>query len=103
MSDTITLRLDVCDEFLDGKLATIEYTYLEPETGYMGAYLGAAVEIDAVVIGSGEYLDSLDEDEQKALARQVLEAVEEGWQQEVADREWDASINDHYLACTKGY
>lgn len=103
MSDTITLRLDVCDEFLDGKLATIEYTYLEPETGFGGAYLGASVEIDAVVIGSGEYLDSLDADDVKLLAKRVLEAIEEGWQAAEADREWNASVNDHYLACTKGY
>jgi hypothetical protein len=103
MSDTIILTLDCCDEFLDGKLATIAYTYLEPEAGYMGAWQPAAVELDAVVIGSGEYLDSLDADEQKALARRVLEAIEEGWREAEASREWDASLTDHCLAVTKGY
>jgi hypothetical protein len=103
MIDTVTLKLDCCDEFLDGKLATIEYTYLEPETGYMGAWMPAAVELDAVVLGSGEYLDSLDADEQKALARRVLEAIGEGWREDEAAREWDASLTDHYLAVTRGF
>lgn len=100
MTDTITLKLDVCDAYLDGKTATIVYTYLEPETGYMGAYLEARVEIDAVVVGSGEYLSSLDEDDVKLLARRVLEAIEEGWRTEEEERlvsEWEATLDDQYI------